>query len=221
MRKFLSFDASKPSLLIYTLCGMLACLLFAAGTFAQSTASVSGTVQDQTGAAVAGTQVKITNTDTSATRSTQSSDTGAYNFPSLAIGPYKLEITKAGFTGYLQTGIVLQVNTNPTIDVTLQVGAVAQQVEVQANAAMVETQSNGVGQVIQPEQVVDLPLNGRQVTQLVALAGAAVNTGGAGGLAGSLDYEGPGGTGAVTFSVAGSQGNATNYFLDGSSLECR
>jgi len=217
MRKVLSFNASKLSLLIYILCGVFACLVFAAGASAQSTASVSGTVQDPTGAAVAGAQVKITNTDTSAARSTQSSDTGAYNFPSLAIGPYKLEVTKDGFTGYAQTGIVLQVNTSPTIDVTLQVGAVTQQVEVQANAAMVETQSNGVGQVIQPEQVVDLPLNGRQVTQLVALAGAAVNTGGAGGLAGSLDYEGPGGTGAVTFSVAGSQSNATNYFLDGSS----
>src|SRR4029077_18601721 len=190
MRKVLSFNASKLSLLIYILCGVFACLVFAAGASAQSTASVSGTVQDPTGAAVAGAQVKITNTDTSAARSTQSSDTGAYNFPSLAIGPYKLEVTKDGFTGYAQTGIVLQVNTSPTIDVTLQVGAVTQQVEVQANAAMVETQSNGVGQVIQPEQVVDLPLNGRQVTQLVALAGAAVNTGGAGGLAGSLDYEG-------------------------------
>ena len=76
---------------------------------------------------------------------------------------------------------------------------------------MVETQNTGVGQVIQPEQVMDLPLNGRQATQLIALSGAAVATGGAGGTINTLDYPT-----AVSFSVAGSQGNETNYKLDGS-----
>ena len=118
----------------------------------------------------------------------------------------------------MQSGIVLQVNSNPEINVTLQVGAVTQTVEVQANAAMVETESNaGLGQVIQPEQMLDLPLNGRQATQLIALSGASVNTGGAGGLVNNLDYAGGTNLGApVSFSVAGSQGNATNYYLDGS-----
>jgi carboxypeptidase family protein len=179
---------------------------------AQTTAQISGSVTDASGGLVAGAQLKVTNVDTSAERSAQSGDDGSFLFPSLAIGSYKLEVTKAGFETYVQTGIVLQVNTSPAVNVVLQVGNVSQTVEVQANAAMVETQSNGVGQVIQPEQVVDLPLNGRQATQLIALSGAAVNTGGAGGLAGSLDYPN-----AVSFSVAGSQGNATNYFLDGSS----
>ncbi len=208
MRRVLFVKPPKLRRLINTLCGVIFCMLFTTGASAQSTASVSGTVQDQTGAAVAGAQVKITNTDTGAVRSAQSSDTGEYTLPSLSIGPYKLEVTKVGFTGYVQNGIVLQVNTNPTIDVSLQVGAVTQQVEVQANASMVETQSTGVGQVIQPEQVLDLPLNGRQATQLIALSGAAVLTSTAG--AGSLDY-----AGAVEYSVAGSQVNATNYLLDG------
>lgn len=179
---------------------------------AQTTAQVSGTVLDASGGAVAGAQVQITNTDTNAVRTAQSSDDGSYSFPNLPIGPYKLEASKAGFTTYVQTGIVLEVNTNPTVNVTLQVGAVTQTVEVQANAAMVETQSNaGLGQVIQPEQVVDLPLNGRQATQLIALSGAAVNTAGAGGIVNNLEYPT-----AVSFSVAGSQGNSTNYYLDGS-----
>ncbi len=179
---------------------------------AQATAQISGTVLDSSGAAIAGAQVQITNTGTNATRATQSSADGTYSFPNLPIGPYKLEVSKEGFTTYVQSGIILQVGVNPTVNATLQVGAVTQTVEVQANAAMVETQSNaGLGQVIQPEQVVDLPLNGRQATQLIALSGAAVNTGGAGGLVNNLEYPN-----APSFSIAGSQGNSTNYYLDGS-----
>ncbi len=118
---------------------------------AQTTAQISGTVQDSSGAAVAGAQVQVTDVDTNAIRTAQTSDDGAYLFPSLAIGPYKLEVSKEGFVTYAQSGIVLQVNSNPEINVTLQVGAVTQIVEVQANATMVETQSNaGLGQVIQP-----------------------------------------------------------------------
>jgi hypothetical protein len=178
---------------------------------AQSTAQISGTVQDSSGAAVAGAQVQVTNVDTNATRTAQTSDDGAYLFPSLAIGPYRLQVTKEGFVTYAQTGIVLQVNSNPAIDVTLQIGAVTQTVEVHANAAMVETQSNaGLGLVIQPEQILDLPLNGRQANVLVLSSGAAVNNTGVGGVQNNLDYPG-----SVAYSVAGSQGNATNYFLDG------
>jgi hypothetical protein len=174
---------------------------------AQSTAQIVGTIQDSSGAAVAGAQVQITNVDTNAVRTAQSSDIGAYIFPNLEIGPYRLEVSKAGFATYSQFGIVLQVNSNPEINVTLQVGAVTQTVEVTANAAMVETQSTGVGQVIQPEQVIDLPLNGREATQLIALSGAAVVS----NMASNLEYPN-----APSFSIAGSQGNATNYYLDGS-----
>jgi hypothetical protein len=179
---------------------------------AQATAQISGTVLDASGAAIPGAQVQITNTDTNAVRTAQSGSDGSYSFPNLPIGPYKLEVSKSGFTTYVQAGIVLQVGVNPTVNATLQVGAVTQTVEVQANAAMVETQSQaGLGQVIQPEQVVDLPLNDRQATQLIALSGAAVSTAGAGGLQNNLEYPN-----APTFSIAGSQANSTNYYLDGS-----
>ena len=148
--------------------------------------------------------------DTNAIRTATTNDRGEYTFPSLDIGPYQLQVKKQGFSTYVQTGIVLQVNTNPSIMVTLQVGSVNQEIDVQANAAMVETQSPAVNQVINPQQVVDLPLNGRQATDLVALSGAAVNTNGAGGSINTLDYPN-----AVSYSVAGSQPNATNYYLDG------
>ena len=175
-----------------------------------SVAQVSGVVKDSTGALIADAQIQIKNTDTNAVRTAQSSSKGEYSLPSLEIGPYTLQIQKAGFSTYIQNGIVLQVNTNPEINVTLQVGNVTQEVEVQSNAAMVESQDTAVTQVIDPQQVVDLPLNGRQATDLIALSGAAVNTNGAGGAINTLDYPT-----AVSYSVAGSQPNATNYYLDG------
>src|SRR5437762_13187238 len=96
---------------------------------------VSGTVQDPSGAAIPGARVAITNVDTSAVRTAETAADGTYTFTNLVVGPYRLQVSKDGFSTYNQTGIVLQVNTNPKVDVTLKVGAVTEQVEVQANAA--------------------------------------------------------------------------------------
>src|SRR4051812_17971214 len=84
------------------------------GLWAQSAASsqISGTVTDPTGAAVGDSQVKLTQTDTGLVRTVNSGPDGRFVVPSLPTGPYKLEITKQGFRAYLQTGIVLQVNSN-------------------------------------------------------------------------------------------------------------
>jgi len=97
--------------------------------------------------------------------------------PNLPIGPYRLEATLPGFRTFAQTGIVLQVNSNPAINIVLQVGQLTETVEVQANAAMVETRSTGVGQVMENARILELPLVGRQVYDLVTLSGAAVQTG--------------------------------------------
>ncbi len=189
---------------------VFACIFALYGS-AQTTSQISGRVADPGGAVVPGAQVHVTNTDTNAVRTVQTGGDGTYNFAVLPIGPYRLEVRKDGFQTYVQSGIVLQLDVNPTINVPLQLGNITQSVEVAVDAAMVETQNTGVGQVIQPEQVLDLPLNDRQVTQLIALSGAAVSTGGAGGTINTLDYPT-----AVSFSVAGSQANETNYKLDGS-----
>jgi len=142
-----------------------------------STSQISGAVTDSSGLAVPGAQVKATQTDTGAVRTVATGADGSYVLPTLPVGPYSLEVTKEGFAKYVQTGIVLQVASNPTIPVTLKVGAVSEQVQVEANAALVETQSTGVGQVINSQQVLNLPLVGRQVTDLVVLSGGAVNAG--------------------------------------------
>jgi len=160
-------------LLKITLLSLLAC----AAVWAQGTAQIHGTVQDSTGAAVPGAEVRATQTETGAARAVASGADGGYVLTNLPIGPYRLEITKEGFTKANQTGIVLQVNADPAVDVALKVGSVTEQVNVEANAALVETRSSGIGAVVETQRIVELPLNGRQVTDLVTLNGGAVQTG--------------------------------------------
>src|SRR4051794_26292972 len=165
-------------------------LAFASGTiFAQAVnnAGVSGQVIDQTGAAVMGAAVKMTETEKGVPHTTTTDADGRYTFPTLPVGPYRLEATMAGFKGYSQTGIVLQVGDRPEINIPLQVGSVSENVEVSAGAAMVQTEQTSVSQVISQKQIVDLPLNGRQATQLVLISGAAVVTPG-GDMSGSKNY---------------------------------
>jgi hypothetical protein len=147
------------------------CLLGCAALWAQaiSTSHIKGTVVDSSGLPVPGAEVRVTQTATGAVRVVVTNTNGGYVLPELPIGPYQLEASKAGFSKYVQSGIILQVASNPTIDITLKVGTVTQEIVVQADAAMVETQNTSVGQVIDQQRVVDLPLNGRNVTDLIFL----------------------------------------------------
>src|SRR5262249_31406296 len=112
---------------------------------AVSTSQITGTVKDQTGAVLPGAEVTATQTDTSAKRAVVSDEAGSFILTNLPIGPYRLEVSLPGFRTYVQTGIVLQVGSNPLIPVTLAVGQISEQVEVAADAALVETRSTGVG----------------------------------------------------------------------------
>src|SRR5947209_9325430 len=150
-------------------------VLVNASAWAQSTAQISGTVKDASGAVLPGVEVTATQTETGIARSTVSNQTGVYVLPNLPLGPYKLEASLTGFRTFVQTGIVLQVNSNPVINVTLEVGQRSEQVEVQANAALVETRTVGVGQVMETQRILELPLNGRNVTDLITLGGGAVS----------------------------------------------
>src|SRR3984885_7791463 len=179
-----------------------------AGLLAQ-TVQINGVVRDPGGPPVPGSQVPVTQTDTGFTRTAQSAADGAYQLPALPIGPYRLEVQKMGFTTYIQNGIILQVDTNPAIDVGLKVGSVNEQVVVEAAAAMVETQSTGVGQVINSQQVVDLPLNGRDPTQLIFLSGAST-TGPNGGINSSKNYQNE-----TIVALAGPGVAGVSYMLDG------
>jgi hypothetical protein len=191
------------AILGFCICVFLFSTVLSAQTI--STSQIRGTIQDPSGAAVAGAEVKLTQTATGAVRTATSAADGAYTLSDLSVGTYRLEITKAGFSKYVQTGIELQVGVNPTIDVSLTVGAVTQEVTIQAEAATVDTTSTGVGDVIAPQQVQDLPLNGRQLTDLLYLSGAVSE-----GRAFRASYP----SSAVPSIAGGAQGSVA-YWLDG------
>jgi hypothetical protein len=172
-------------------------------------AEVSGTVSDPTGGAVAGAQVKITEVDKQQVRTTVTDPQGHYTLPNLPVGPYQLEVKADGFKSYIQSGITLQVGNSVQLNVVLQLGSLSESVSVTAAGAMIETKENAVAQVIDQKRIVDLPLNGRQPTQLIVLSGAAVTAPG-GGMVGSKNY-----FSSTTISVAGGQANGINYLLDG------
>lgn len=189
---------------------LIFCTLTASTAAAQAVAGsqVSGVVRDASGGALPGAEVTIIKTDTGATRTTVTSVDGSYVLPNLPVGPYQLRVVLQGFTTYVQDGIVLQVNTNPEVDVSLAIGVVSEEVTVTANAALIETQSTGVGQVIDNQRVVELPLNGRQATELIFLSGLATSAP-AGDLNTNKNYP------TVTISVAGGQANGMTYIMDG------
>ena len=139
--------------------------------------SISGTVKDASGAAIAGASVALLNGSTGA-RHTQTTDSrGAYTFPVLPVGSYVLEVNQAGFKPYRRTGIALDLNSALVLDVALQVGKPTDVVTVNDTAVHLETSSSEMGEVISSAQITALPLNGRSYTDLLSLqAGVAPAT---------------------------------------------
>ena len=197
---------------VYVLFGFLFSTRTGAALWAQavSTAQISGTVKDQSGAVLPGVEVTVTQTDTGLKRSVPTDEAGSYVLTNLPVGPYRLEAALPGFRTYVQTGIVLQVNSKPVINAVLGVGQVSETVEVQAAAAMVETQGTGIGTVVDNQRVLELPLNGRNATELIFLSGmATIGTGASAGLNSPRNYP------TVVVSVAGGVGNGVLFLLDG------
>jgi Carboxypeptidase regulatory-like domain len=191
--------------------GFLLSILTCTAAWAQSTAQISGVVRDQSGAILPGVDVAATQTATGAKRATATNENGAYTLPNLPIGPYMLEASLPGFRAYVQTGIILQVNDSAAINVTLEIGQISEQVEVQANATLVETQSTGVGRVIDNQRVLELPLNGRQATELIFLSGMATPGTGATSTT-TRNYP------TIQVAVAGGLATGVAYNLDGANI---
>jgi len=181
-------------------------LLSGSPASAQATAELSGRVTDESGAVLPGVTVTATQTDTAFTRTVVTDEAGAWVMPNLPTGPYRLEISLQGFRTYVQTGLVLQVDARPTINATLAVGSVEETVSVEAAAPIVDVRSAGISAVVEQERIVELPLQGRQVTDLIVLAGAAVET----GRPNSRNFQG-----GVNISVAGGLQFGVAYTLDG------
>lgn len=191
--------------------------LLPAAAHAQATGTISGVITDESGAVVPGVTVEATNTATNQTRATVSGEDGFYTFPLLQPGPYTVRAALQGFRTTVREGVRVTVESTSRVNIAMTVGQLEESVRVTADSPLVETSSASLGTVIDERKVVELPLNGRNFTQLGTLIPGVVapppNLGGAAGDAT------PGGFGAVTsgFSVNGMRNQSNNFLLDGAS----
>jgi hypothetical protein len=140
------------------------------GAWAQlGRATISGTITDSQAAAISGAAILITNVDTNAEFRTATNDQGFFTAPGIAIGNYRVTAEMPGFKRGVRTGINLQVDEHAEINLTLEVGAPTESVEVKAEAPLVDTGNATVGKVIENRRIEDLPLNGRNALALVML----------------------------------------------------
>jgi hypothetical protein len=191
--------------------GLVIVLLSASTAMAQATAQITGTVKDSSGGVLPGASVTATQTDTGIKREAVSDAEGVFVLPSLPIGPYRLEVALQGFRTSIQTGIVLQVNSNPNVPVVLELGALQEAVTVTANTQTVETRALGISQVMENRRILELPLNGRNPADLLALLPAAVPQPQLNATSRSM-----GGTsGGQAYSLAGGLSFGISWILDG------
>ena len=148
---------------------MLVLTIVAAHAQGTATGTILGTVNDPSGAIVGGASVQVRNLGTGLTRTTMTDDQGRYRVPELNIGEYEVSATLPGFQTAVRTGITLTVGAQLVVDFQLNVGQQAETVLVNEQVSSVETQSTAVGVLVESKQIRDLPLNGRNYTQLIAL----------------------------------------------------
>ena len=198
---------------------VLAVSLFVAisPVFAQlSTASLNGVVRDPSGAVLPGAKVVLRNVDTTVERSSISNDSGVYVFLSINPGRYTLEVSAQGFGEKKISEFVLGVNQTATIDVAMAVGSQSQEVTVEASAEQLQVSSADLGTVIATKQVNDLPLNGRNFTQLLSLtpgvAPISVAQNAMGGRSGGFGAPISVGSSFI-FPAINGQTNRSNFFL--------
>jgi hypothetical protein len=179
--------------------------------FAQNFGEITGTITDSTGAVMAGVAITVTHTATNQTRKVTTNNDGVYSAPYLVPGDYEVRAENSGFKSATRKGVSLDVGSVARIDFRMEVGEATQQIEVTGGAPLLNTESVALGTVIQNEQIVQLPLNGRDYLQLVTLSPNVTTEGGAGG-AGGLQ----GGTRSSTsLSIAGQRLEFNRYTLDG------
>ncbi len=141
----------------------------------QVAAAVSGNVKDASGADVGGATVTVTSLETGVTRTTATDEAGNFRIFSLPVGPQEIKVNKTGFKEAVRTGVNLEVGQQAVVNIQLQVGEVAQQVLVAAEAPVVNTTTDSVSGVVDERMVKDLPLNGRSFDNLVTLNPSAIN----------------------------------------------
>ena len=155
------------------LSALAVCLSLA--VWAQVTASISGRVEDATGAGVGGARVTVRSLETGATRVITTNDSGSFRVVELPLGPQEVRVEKTGFKAAVRTGIDLKVGQEAVVNLQLELGEFAQQVIVSGDAPVVNTTTASVSGVVGEREVKDLPLNGRSFDNLIALNPGAIN----------------------------------------------
>ncbi len=181
---------------------------------AQSTyGTITGSVTDSSGGAIADAQVTLTNLGTSEKRTQPTGSDGLYSFVNLFPGKYKIDAEKTGFKRTTRTDIVVEVQQTSRIDLTMQVGEVTQTVEVTGETPLLQTETSSLGQIVDEREATELPLNGRNIFNLAFVAPSVVPQGNSYGTpVGKNPFD------FANFQVGGSFGNQSAEYLDGQPL---
>ena len=193
--------------LIGVVAGLNAVALNVAGQ--QITANIRGTVLDPSGAIVQSATVTARQLETGLTRAAVTDRQGEYVLVELPIGHYQLEVQAKGFQKYLQQGISLDVNETATVGIHLKLGAETQQVEVSANAALVQSTVSSLGETVMEQEILDLPLDGRNFSQLGLLQPGVIPL-----TPGLLEAGGPARQNQA-YAVDGQRPESNNFMIDG------
>jgi hypothetical protein len=188
-------------------------LVFAATAFAQTTASIQGTVTDQSGAAVVGAKVTVKNPSLGLERTAQTGSTGSYEVPALPPGSYSVQVQISGFETQLAKDVLLEVSKNSVQNFGLKVASTSEVVTVEATAPVVEATTMSVGQTINQRTVQEIPLNGRHFVDLALLIPGTVTPPQNGFLTAPLR-----GQGSFAINTAGNREDAVNFMINGINL---
>jgi len=176
-------------------------------------ANISGSVVDSSGAVLVGATVQAKNVATGITQSAVTNNQGRYRMADLAIGAYDIQASKSGFKTVIRKGVTLTVGSQAVVDFTLSVGQTAEVIEVQSYVPQVDTQSAAIGTLISMQQVRDLPLNGRNYTDLMSLAPGVQIVAPNAGVAGAAFYGAQ-----ANYSVSGSRPEGQAFLLDNTDI---
>jgi len=202
-RSFLSFAFC---LLVVSICPLL---------YGQATGSFSGTVSDKAGAVISGATVKAISQDTGLSREAKTDDSGHYLIPLLPVSQFTIHVESQGFQANEQKDVRLQVDEHREVDFSLAPASVTSTVEVNATEVAVETANPSLGQVITSEQVADLPLNGRNFTQLATLTPGTTSSTSPVSFFTSAASSEAATRGSFSLSSGGSREQETDWLLDG------
>src|SRR5262245_16088820 len=193
------------------LCYVLLCFVICLSAQAQlPVGTILGVIRDGTGAVLPGASLTVTNVDTAQVRTTLSSENGTYRVPALPVGNYEVRVELPGFQTAVRSGITLTVSQEAAINFTLEVGATSETISVTADAPLVNITSASLGGLVDSQKIADLPLNGRNYTDLTLLQpGVTEHNGQTTGAGNSGTY----------FSVNGATTRSNNFLLDGAIMQ--